>query len=463
MRRATVLSVLALSVYSMPTLAQTVIYDPNTLQPQVYPAPQPGLGQQPVYIDPNQPYQQPVQPGYGQAVPQPNYGQPLPQPQPGYVQQPPPDVTTYPQAPETGGQLPYYDQIGTPPAPGAGADEGALAPSGVQDTRTRDETVPSAAAGGDRAPQMSAELSELLRMGERYRAASPGFLEDLKALAEKYRDPLPEAAYSANADGMSDGDLDEDDLDTDAAQLAMSDQGDPALAETEAVPQPVTSVEPLSSDSISTTEYLTDDFTDGNFTFSPEWTVRQGNWIIDPVYGLRAKPPEQATADPIRPKEILNVLLGGEAPSSDQSSQPRAALIEAPVQIPNSFSLAARIVDHEGSGAAHFIMHQGGSDWLGYRLELRSGPQPVVVLTRRGSSGYKDITKVTAPGFTKGDTHELRWARLSDGQMFVILNGKPIITSRDTVFRGEWSGFAFFNAGGDVSIRTIRIAQPIER
>jgi len=108
-------------------------------------------------------------------------------------------------------------------------------------------------------------------------------------------------------------------------------------------------------------------------------------------------------------------------------------------------------------------MHQGGANWLGYRLELRSGPQPVVVLTRRGSNGYKDITKVSAPGFTTGKQHELRWARLSDGQMIVLLNNRPIITSRDTVFREDWKGFAFFNAGGDVSIRALRISAPVER
>ena len=364
-----------------------------------------------------------------------------------------------PQAPSQ--NQPYYDSA----ADDADEEEGfdsAPTPA-VQNLR---DGGPRLGSGRDRAPTMSEELAELVRVGERYRAASPGFLDDLKALADKYRDPLPESAMSEATDTDPD-DVDEADPDgNDVVMLDSDEQStgvDPAMT-TEPQPEPVTSVEPLSSDSISTIEYISDDFTDGDFTLNPEWSVRQGNWTIDPVYGLRAKAPEQASADPIRPKEILNVLLGGDAPSaSDQSSQPQAALIEAQTTIANSFSLAARIVDHGGKGAAHFIMHQGGADWLGYRLEVRSGPQPVVVLTRRGSTGYKDITKVTAPGFTQGETHELRWARLSDGQMFVILDGQPIITSRDTVFRGDWAGFAFFNAGGDVSIRTIRVAQPIER
>jgi hypothetical protein len=47
--------------------------------------------------------------------------------------------------------------------------------------------------------------------------------------------------------------------------------------------------------------------------------------------------------------------------------------------------------------------------------------------------------------------------------MLVLLDGRPVITSRDTVFREDWTGFAFFNAGGDVSIRALRIAAPVER
>ena len=44
---------------------------------------------------------------------------------------------------------------------------------------------------------MTAELDELLVRAERYNAAAPGFLEDLKALAGKYRDPLPQVPLAA--------------------------------------------------------------------------------------------------------------------------------------------------------------------------------------------------------------------------------------------------------------------------
>jgi hypothetical protein len=321
---------------------------------------------------------------------------------------------------------------------------------------------------------MSAELDELLRVGERYRAASPGFLEDLKALASRYRDPLPQAPapvavdpFNFDADGDTDVALVEPDQTLDPMP-APPIAGDPNLAPAPnaggfgAVQEVVTSVPPLDPGS-TTFAYIEDDFTDGELANNPPWRIRQGEWSVDPKFGLRAKPTEQASDTPIRPKELLKALLTGDAPDSAQSSAPQAALIESQTSIGNAFSFAARVVDHSGTGTAHFIMHQGGSNWLGYRLELRAGPRPLVVLARRGSSGYKDIMKVEAPGFTSGKPHQLRWARLSDGQMFVLIDGRPIITARDTVFRQGWKGFAYFTADADVSMRNIRIAEPVER
>lgn len=499
-----VVGVMALGSVTIPLPAaaqqglNTDIYgNPIYVQPaQPLPSRDP-FGNQPVYIDPNtgfvvprppgadQPYPPAIQPPglqtqplpdgpYGQPQPQPptNFGQPLPQPPSSYGQALPQPRQTYTPSPIPGqpapDNAPYYrDETRTDPSPDElaeprRADDLSLDdPADIADIPSGETATGVASIGGvDRAPQMSAELDELLRVGERYRAASPGFLEDLKKLAARYRDPLPATAPgpvdSASADddaGNADADPDLDVADTGPVSRSIPSTGVSGVAD----------VTPLDPGSVSFA-YLEDYFTDGDLGSNPPWRQRQGEWIVDPVYGLRAQQPAETSDVPIRPKELLKSLLTGDASDADDDSVPTgAALIETPTTIGNAFSLAARITDHAGNGTAHFIVHQGGANWLGYRLELRSGPQPVIVLTRRGSNGYKDITKVAAPSFTVGKQHELRWARLSDGQMIVLLDGRPIITSRDTVFREDWTGFAFFNAGGDVSIRALRISAPVER
>ena len=210
--------------------------------------------------------------------------------------------------------------------------------------------------------------------------------------------------------------------------------------------------------------YLRDDFSDGDYLTNPTWSVRQGQFTVDPAFGLRPALPETSEPAQVTPQTLLQYLIGDAKPEAPKpSGESGASLIEAPVAIGNAFSLVTTITDHGGEGAAHFIVHQGGANWLGYRLELRAGPRPLVVLARRGSSGYKDIMKVEAPAFTTGKPHQLRWARLSDGQMFVLIDGRPVITARDTVFRQPWTGFAWVTADAGVSMRNIRIAEPVER
>lgn len=488
-------------------------------QPQFAPQPQPSFGEQlpqfqqqpqPSFSDqqqfqPQQPSQfqqapgsntlglappQPEQPIFTPAQPfqQPQNGSVLPQPGEGY--NPPQPSTATPQQPaqpqlpsQQQENVPYYDRARPAPPPpsvespsqSAGSEVELPEPGGdtlpVPQTSDRAIAQPSEPAnpagpfapGSDRAPTMTAELDELLVRAERYNAAAPGFLEDLKALAERYRDPLPQAPVAIGPPEVDPSGTEVASTDPDIALDPTDSIEGGSFTPTSVGAGAVTDVPPLDPGSTSFA-YLEDYFTDGEIQNNPPWRVRQGDWSIDPTYGLRAKAPEQVSDAPIRPKELLKVLLTGDAPDADSDApKPQAALIESQNSIGNAFSLGARIVDHAGKGTAHFIMHQGGANWLGYRLELRSGPQPVVVLTRRGSNGYKDITKVSAPALTTGKQHELRWARLSDGQMIVLLNNRPIITSRDTVFREDWKGFAFFNAGGDVSIRALRISAPVER
>jgi len=519
MYKFTAVSLIALVTAVLPAHAQTVLYGEQ-------PAPRPAFPQpQPYYVPPQPVPQQapiPTQPLYYESIPA---VQLPPLQQPPLVYEPDQGVRSFQPVPQQGitptrplapveryqqpvppAQPPLSRQqqvIVQPPAlradPRQQPQRTGLAPAEPEMRQPSPAVMPEpTVTESDALRDFSQELSRIVSLGERYRAASPGFLEDLKALAEKYSDmpvrvEAPEEAVSAeepelvgppppSASPMDQQTSAEEPETPEQAEIAMVVPPEPE-PEPEAEPEPAivaeTATFPLSEPepepmpqelpqalppTTAAVVYLRDDFSDGEYLSNPSWNVRQGQFSVDPAFGLRPFSPEAAEPAQVTPQALLQYLIGdGKPETPEPTGDAAASLIEAQTDIGNAFSLITTITDHGGEGAAHFILHQGGANWLGYRLELRAGPRPLVVLARRGSSGYKDIMKVEAPGFTSGKPHQLRWARLADGQMFVLIDGRPIITARDTVFRQGWKGFAYFTADADISMRNIRIAEPVER
>lgn len=494
MRRRTIASALAILSASGAANAQTVLWgqaptDQGQNNAPVYQVPQAPVyaPQQIIQTDPNAPI-------YYETVPR----SPAPvyiNPQPSYpapVESAPPAWRIAPPAENLQNRGPTYEVISPAPLPSRQTDIAPPPPSVFTPEPRSQSSRPDAVR------EFASELEALITLAERYRAASPGFIEDLKELADKYEtlplevvvtDP-PKSSPKAQTDALFGG---QDNETTVAAVPELDPEGEasqepfetpieseaPAQPEAQVIAEPNEAELPATSASEPEPEmvempadlpptsaaivYLRDDFADGDFVNGTTWAVRQGVWEVDPLFGLRAKFQRDPEPASITPSDLLQYLIGSETPINDAEPENNAALIEAQVSLGNAFSLVANITDHAGEGATHFIVHQGGANWLGYRLELRGGVRPLVVLTRRGASGYKDIMKVEAPGLTTGKSHQLRWARLSDGQMFVLIDGKPVITARDTVFQQGWTGVGYFIAGGDVSLRNIRIAEPVEQ
>ncbi len=526
MLRTTAASLLALATAILPVQAQTVLYGeptpPSSVFPQAQPffaEPQPTpLATQPLYYE-SVPAIQPPDPAPFQPEQDNRRFRPVspqgilpraPRPLAPVEQYRPPqngpvfggqEVIVAPPPPAPPQQQPQQFRPAEPVAlPLIARPEPRVAPVQTAPAEAPRAPVPAPAPAqpevteSEALREFSTELSRIIALGERYRAASPGFLEDLKTLAGKYgelsvrvEEPAPvtprqaefigppppapveaasEPAPPRTAPALPAGPeiaMAPEPAPQPAPPPVFSPQVIPPQPEPQAAPEPQELPQALPPTSASVV-YLRDDFSDGEYLSNPAWSVRQGRFTVDPAYGLRPFSPETTAPAQVTPQALLQYLIGdGKPETPEPTGDNGASLIEAQTDIGNAFSLVATITDHGGEGAAHFIMHQGGANWLGYRLELRAGPRPLVVLARRGSSGYKDIMKVEAPGFTSGKPHQLRWARLSDGQMFVLIDGRPIITARDTVFRQGWKGFAYFTADADVSMRNIRIAEPVER
>ncbi|MDD2868011.1 hypothetical protein [Neomegalonema sp.] len=400
----------------------------------------PASGSAPIY-NPSAPAAAPTNP-----LPPPGFGGGLSGAAPqGFPTTPPPGFTPgatgtvqgFPTTPPVSSSGGFPLPIPTTPPPGASSVGSGVGPGGGFGRWSSEAEPTYSPWRGDeaeRARELVQQLERLVRAAERQRAADPDFLRDLRRVIERY-----------------------DDRDDRRPGRRPVPRPDVTVVQPPVVQPPVVVVAPARV-------YMNDTFSDGDFTRGTVWTPRQGQWGVDPANGLRsvrpAAPPTVARRQ-VSPQELLQALLVG--PQSlglgPQEAPPNAALIEYAQPIGNAFTLKTRLTDHGGDGAAHLIVHQGGSNWNGYRLELRGGPEGRAVLTRRGASGYTDLANAPLRRFAANIPHDVEWTRAANGAMSVRVDGELLFSTADSAFRDDWRGFAFFNAGGDFSMRSISIEE----
>ena len=262
----------------------------------------------------------------------------------------------------------------------------------------------------DRTQEMVDELRQLIDRADRFRAADPTFLRDLRDLARHYDRPWR-------------------------------------------------------------VRLLADDFADGDFTSNPAWTVSSGAFWIDWGSGLRSRvqaPPE--TSGESRRREepgdtaalIIGTLLERMARerrgSTQQTAEPRAATISTQVQITNAFSIRLALSSREGRGELDLGPYGGANREAGYRLSYSPTASPALRLLRatgRGTSVielYGDEMRLE-----DGNVHIFEWTRDGAGEMVVRVDGTEVIRTLDRGFASAFDGFVLSNRGGDYTLHEITI------
>lgn len=274
-------------------------------------------------------------------------------------------------------------------------------------------TDPNAAAKAESQVQgIVDELNRLVTQAEKDRAASPGFLRDLRALARRYDNPWQ--------------------------ALIVSDA-----------------------------------FVDGDFTANPTWSVVSGRWWVERGYGLRSESPApQAAAAQPDPhpsgKEdrkqaaqqllgaILNQALGGRqqqqaAPTQAPAPQAGPAVIRLDATITNAFMLQMQVTSWQAEGEWQVGPYQGAAAEAGYRLAYRPGTRPVLELLRVSSRGASIVDSAAlATGMEDRNTHKITWSRDAFGSMEVQVDGKAVLKADDRGFRDAFAGLVVQSRGGDV-------------
>ena len=279
----------------------------------------------------------------------------------------------------------------------------------------------SASLPDERLQDFLGRLNTLIDAAERQRAADPGFLRDLRGLAQSLDKPWR-------------------------------------------------------------TQVLSDDFSDGDFTRNPAWTVTSGQYWVESGWGLRSAVKAQPTAAAGGSQErrsgkdvaraifgqILQQALAPEGRASGWSQKSSAALtpaaIQTPLRLSNAFAIemefsswtsagdpAGRLEIGPYQGAA-----AGGARAAGYVLAYtQGGGLELLRITRRGASVVD-----SRPGpFRLEDkkTHRLEWTRRADGLMTVRLDGKDVMTATDRAFKQGFDGFRLVNRGADYIVKRLKV------
>ncbi len=231
--------------------------------------------------------------------------------------------------------------------------------------------------------------------------------------------------------------------------------------------------------------FLSEDFSDGDYTKNPTWVVDSGTFQILPNHRLSSEvaaeepaekpaatpPPTEKKTSPLSGilKEILKTPQeekeGEKTASAAPAPAPKEARIHTLASIGPAFEVDLTLVSRSTWGSLEIVLLGGEQNIPYYRIIYRQGPskeRPIEIIRERDGRSYTIDTANQYPSIDDGSPHRIQWIRDSQGQMRVLVDGKEVLSTYELYYRSNFSGLAIVNKGGTYAWGPIAVYQAQE-
>ena len=218
--------------------------------------------------------------------------------------------------------------------------------------------------------------------------------------------------------------------------------------------------------------YIDEDFADGDYTQNPKWVVESGRFRVTPGGRLwcsvRAERPSSVESQK-EDEEPIGILLREILKSRDKKKRSKRtarkeekSVIHTLARIAPAFEIDITFVSDSTWGAVEVVLLGGTPAAPLYRLIYQAAPsreRPIEIVRQRGSRRYTIESALQYPVLDDGTPHRIQWIRDTQGVMRVLVDEKEVLSTVELYYRDDFSGLALVNRGGTYEWGQIRVLQ----